>query len=65
VSAQGTDHPPDTLAARLLACAAFHGAERQGTHNDYFPRLAGKPEGYLFNQLVAFKEGRRRYPPMN
>jgi cytochrome c553 len=31
----------------------------------YFPRLAGKPAGYLYNQLVAFRDGRRRYPPMN
>ncbi len=31
----------------------------------YFPRLAGKPSGYLLNQLVAFHDGRRRYPPMN
>jgi cytochrome c553 len=28
-----------------------------------FPRLAGKPAGYLMNQLVAFRDGRRR--PMN
>ena len=31
----------------------------------YFPRLAGKPAGYLYNQLEAFKVGRRHYPPMN
>jgi cytochrome c553 len=37
----------------------------QGTDNAYFPRLAGKPGGYLFNQLVPFKNGRRHYPPMN
>jgi cytochrome c553 len=63
--AQPTDHPPDTLEARLLACAACHGRQGQGTDNDYFPRLAGKPAGYLMNQLVAFRDGRRRYPPMN
>src|SRR5262245_5997587 len=60
-----TGHPPDTMEARLLACAACHGAQGQGTSNDYFPRLAGKPAGYLMNQLVAFRDGRRRYPPMN
>jgi len=65
VSAQPTDHPPDTLDARLRACAACHGDQGQGTENDYFPRLAGKPAGYLMNQLVAFRDGRRRYPPMN
>ena len=63
--AQPTDHPPDTIAARLRACAACHGPQGQGTDNDYFPRLAGKPAGYLMNQLVAFRDGRRRYPPMN
>ena len=38
---------------------------RPGHRDDYFPRLAGKPAGYLMNQLVAFRDGRRRYPPMN
>ena len=64
-SAQSTQHPPDTMQARLLACAACHGEQGQGTSNDYFPRLAGKPEHYLYNQLLAFRQGRRRYPPMN
>jgi cytochrome c553 len=53
------------MEARLLACAACHGRQGEGTKNDYFPRLAGKPAGYLMNQLVAFRDGRRRYPPMN
>src|ERR1700689_1398306 len=64
-SAQVTDRPPDTMEARLRACAACHGEQGQGTDNDYFPRLAGKPAGYLMNQLVAFRDARRRYPPMN
>src|SRR5262245_14209212 len=63
--AQPTAHPPDTIEARMLACAACHGPQGQGTNNDYFPRLAGKPAGYLLNQLIAFRDGRRRYPPMN
>ncbi len=63
--AQPTDQPPDTIEARLRACAACHGPQGQGTNDDYFPRLAGKPQGYLMNQLVAFRDGRRRYPPMN
>src|SRR6202030_3089680 len=37
----------------------------EGTSDVYFPRLAGKPAGYLMKQLVAFRDGRRRYPPMN
>jgi cytochrome c553 len=60
--AQPMQRAPDTIAARLLACAGRLG---EGTDNDYFPRLAGKPAGYLMNQLVAFRDGRRRYPPMN
>ena len=53
------------MQARVLACASCHGAEGEGTDDDYFPRLAGKPAGYLYNQLVALQDGRRQYPPMN
>ncbi len=56
---------PDTMGARLTACAVCHGARGEGVASTYFPRLAGKPEGYLFNQLTAFRSGRRRYAPMN
>lgn len=56
---------PDTMQARVLACAACHGAQGEGTSNDYYPRLSGKPAGYLYNQLLAFRDGRRQYPPMN
>jgi hypothetical protein len=63
--AQPTERAPDTIEARLRACAPCHGRQGEGTSNDYFPRLAGKPIGYLMNQLVAFRDGRRRYPPMN
>jgi cytochrome c553 len=63
--AQPTERSPDTMEARLRACVPCHGRQGEGTSNDYFPRLAGKPAGYLMNQLVAFRDGRRRYPPMN
>ena len=63
--AQDNAQPPDTIEARVQGCAPCHGDHGQGTKNDYFPRLAGKPSGYLFNQLVAFRNGRRHYPPMN
>ena len=62
---QAGEGVPDTIAARVEACTACHGARGQGTDDVYFPRLAGKPAGYLFNQLTAFRSGRRRYPPMN
>ncbi len=56
---------PDTMEARVMGCAACHGARGEGTDNDYFPRLAGKPAGYLYRQLRAFRDGGRKYPPMN
>lgn len=55
---------PDTMASRVLACTACHGREGRATPDGYFPRLAGKPEGYLYHQLLNFREGRRRYPQM-
>jgi cytochrome c553 len=63
--AQPASQAPDTMEARLRACTACHGALGEGTSNINFPRLAGKPAGYLYNQLVAFRLGRRSYPPMN
>lgn len=54
----------DTMAQRALACAACHGKEGRATRDGYFPRIAGKPAGYLYNQLINFREGRRRYPLM-
>lgn len=48
-----------------MVCAPCHGAKGEGTNNAYFPRLAGKPAGYLTNQLFAFHTGHRHYPPMN
>src|SRR5208337_5412674 len=63
--AQPAEEAPDTMEARVMACAPCHGAKGEGTDNAYFPRLAGKPAGYLANQLHAFHTGRRHYPPMN
>lgn len=56
---------PNTIEERLRACVACHGKDGRGISNVYFPRLAGKPAGYLYHQLVAFREGRRKYAPMN
>lgn len=63
--AQTASQPPDTMAARVEACTPCHGNKGEGTSDVYFPRLAGKPAGYLYNQLLAFRSGRRKYPPMN
>src|SRR6187455_2724017 len=55
----------DSMEARVQGCVTCHGQSGQGTRNDYFPRIAGKPAGYLYNQLIAFRDGTRQYPPMN
>jgi cytochrome c553 len=58
--------PPDTIEQRVLACAACHGKNGEGLRrNEYFPRLAGKPAGYLYNQLLNYRERRREFPIMN
>ena len=55
----------DSMEARVQGCVTCHGQSGQGTNDGYFPRIAGKPAGYLYNQLRAFRDGTRRYPPMN
>jgi cytochrome c553 len=55
---------PDTIAQRVAACTTCHGKEGRATSEGYFPRIAGKPAGYLYNQLVNFRDGRRHYPLM-
>ena len=54
----------DTMTARVAACTACHGKEGRATPDGYFPRIAGKPAGYLYHQLVNFRDGRRQYRPM-
>jgi cytochrome c553 len=55
---------PDTMAERVKACTTCHGPEDKAGRDAYYPRIAGKPEGYLFNQLRNFRDGRRHYRPM-
>ncbi|SIT36105.1 Cytochrome c553 [Paraburkholderia ribeironis] len=55
---------PSAMDERVRACTSCHGVQGQGLRNDYFPRIAGKPADYLFNQLTAFRDGGRTYPPM-
>ena len=54
----------NAMASRVLACTACHGKEGRATQDGYFPRIAGKPAGYLANQLLNFRDGRRSYPQM-
>ena len=55
---------PDTMEERVRACTICHGAEDKAGRDAYYPRIAGKPQGYLFNQLHNFKNGERYYQPM-
>ncbi|MBX3620338.1 MAG: c-type cytochrome [Rhizobacter sp.] len=54
----------DTMAQRVMACTGCHGPEGRAAPDGYYPRIAGKPAGYLYNQLLNFREGRRHYLPM-
>ena len=55
----------DTIAQRTMACTACHGPQGRAAPDGYYPRLAGKPAGYLFNQLINFRDGRRHYALMS
>lgn len=54
----------DTMAQRVLACVGCHGAEGRAAPDGFYPRIAGKPAGYLFHQLLNFRDGRRHYALM-
>lgn len=62
LSAAGNAQPVpavDGIALRVAACIACHGREGATGNSAFYPRLAGKPAGYLFNQLESFRDGRR------
>jgi cytochrome c553 len=59
--AQGARKVEDNMAERTRACTACHGDQGRAGPDGYYPRLAGKPAGYLHNQLRNFAEGRRHY----
>jgi len=54
----------DSMAERTRACTACHGDQGRAGPDGYYPRLAGKPAGYLHNQLSNFAQGRRHYELM-
>ena len=55
----------NTIAQRVVACTGCHGKEGRAAPDGYYPRIAGKPAGYLFNQLRNFRDERRHYELMN
>jgi cytochrome c553 len=56
--------PPDTMEERSQGCSTCHGPSGEGNPELGYPRIAGKPAGYLLNQLRNFRDGRRSDPPM-
>ena len=52
------------MAERTRACTHCHGDQGKAGPDGYYPRLAGKPAGYLYNQLQNFKQRRRHYDLM-
>jgi cytochrome c553 len=64
-AARAADRPatlPDTMQQRLAPCLGCHA--RPDRDDAFFPRIAGKPAGYLYNQLANFRDGRRQFPMM-
>jgi len=55
---------PDTMRARVAACTHCHGADGRAGPDGFYPRIAGKPAGYLLAQLISFRDGGRSYEPM-
>ena len=65
IAASAAPHStPENMGERVRACTACHGEQGRAAPDGYYPRLAGKPAGYLYHQLLNFAEGRRRYGPM-
>jgi len=66
VNAQDAAPPvPDTIQQRVAACTSCHGAHGEGSADSVLiPRLAGKPAGYLLQQLEYFRSGQRQHAPM-
>jgi cytochrome c553 len=61
LSALAVAHAADTagIEKRVAPCMTCHGKQGRAASDGYYPRIAGKPAGYLYNQLLNFCEGRR------
>ncbi|MFM8589593.1 MAG: c-type cytochrome, partial [Limnohabitans sp.] len=49
--------PQDTLAERVKACTACHGEQGRAGLDGCYPRLVGKPTGYLYQQSLILAQG--------
>jgi len=49
---------------RVVPCATCHGKQGHSQADEYFPSIAGKPAGYLQQQMFNFRDGRRRHTIM-
>jgi len=63
VHAAGDAEAGKAKAASCVACHGVDGNSLAATPN--FPNLAGQSASYLYKQLTAFKEGKRKDPTMN
>lgn len=63
-TANAASDPPDDMAERVKSCTICHGESDRAEQHVYYPRIGGKPVGYLYNQLRNFRDGRRHYQPM-
>ncbi len=54
----------ERMPERVAPCAACHGEQGRSLAESYYPSIAGKPAGYLFNQLQHFRDGRREHRVM-
>lgn len=59
------DPVQDGMKQRVAACSACHAPQGIELEDGYVPRIHGKPAGYLYNQLVNYREYRRRNRSMN
>jgi cytochrome c553 len=55
---------PAAMARRMKACTPCHGPSGVAQGEAYHPRIAGKPAGYLLQQLQHFRDGRRQNATM-
>ncbi len=54
----------DPMKERVRACTTCHDEQGRAGPDAFYPRIAGKPRDYLYNQLLHFRDGRRHYPLM-